>query len=221
MMLAHPQLDVVFCFDSLKVNTLVIENPVFFRDFLRDIDEQIKGYGGKAVLSEKNLPIDFSKNAEMLDSFISFEINRKNLISKIISRMEAEALNESNFVKSAKLTGELEQYILELSFGLPCEIFCGKMNIGSVLRSAGIEICDKYENDLERLLDYMELSRELEREKLFVLVNLRSYYTDDEISVFFSSVISHEFRTLAVESSSRKRLYNETRVTVDADLCEF
>lgn len=221
MMLAHPQLDAVFDFSSQKVNTLVIENPSLFMEFLRDVSEQIGGCSGKTVLSQKNTPIDFAKNAEIIDGFISFEISRKVLINKIISRMEAAAISESHFLKNTELMRELEEYVQDLSFDLPCEIFCSKMNIGAVLRSLGIGIADNYDNDLERLLDYMELSRELDREKLFILVNLRSYYTDAEVSKFFSSVIDHEFRVLAVESFSKEILQNEARLTVDGDLCEF
>ena len=57
MMLSHPQLDRVFDFGIKKVNTLVIENPVFFMDFLRDISEQIGGLSGKTVLSRNDVPI--------------------------------------------------------------------------------------------------------------------------------------------------------------------
>ncbi len=116
---------------------------------------------------------------------------------------------------------ELEQYVLELSFDLPCNVFCSKMGIGGVLRSAGLEISNDYDNDLERLLDYMELTRELDREKLFIIVNLRSYFTDAEVSAFLSTVISHEYQVLLVDSASREKLPNELRVTVDNDLCEF
>ena len=59
MMMAHPEMDAVIDFDNGKVNTLVIEEPVFFRTFLRDLHTQICGYSGKAVLSQHDLPIDF------------------------------------------------------------------------------------------------------------------------------------------------------------------
>lgn len=81
--------------------------------------------------------------------------------------MEAAAISESHFLRNTELMRELEEYVQDLSFDLPCEIFCSRMNIGAVLRLLGIEIADNYDNDLERLLDYMELSRELDREKLF------------------------------------------------------
>ena len=72
----------------------------------------------------------------MIDSFLSFEIGRKTLVSKLVSRMEAEAVNESNYMRTAQLMGELEAFILELSFQLPCDATCGKLSISSVLRAA-------------------------------------------------------------------------------------
>ncbi len=221
MMLAHPQIDAVLNFDSRKVPTLTIESPDFFREFLRDIKAQIGGFPGKTVLSRENMPIGLSGNAELIDSFVSFEISRKTLLAKLISRLESIAVSEANYLHTASMMGELEQYIHELSFELPCDILCCKMSIGSVLRAVGIEIPDDYTNDLERLLDYMELTRELERDKLFLLVNLRSWYSDEEVSKFLSSILTHEYHVLLVDSVSKARLFDEARVTIDADLCEF
>lgn len=121
----------------------------------------------------------------------------------------------------AELLGQLEQFISELTFDLPCDMICGKMNIGSILKAAGLEFCDDYENDLERFLDYMEITREIDREKLFLFVNLRSYYPDADIQSFIDSAMGHEYLVLLVDSSAHSLLPNETRTTVDADLCEF
>jgi len=221
MMLAHPQIDTVFDFEIHKVNALVIENPLFFREFLQDINQQFRGHTGKTVLSDHYEPIGFSGNSELIDSFLSFEINRKTLLTKLLSRMESIAMDETHYLRTAELTGSMEQYIQELSLDLPCDIFCGKMSFGSIIHAVGIGIPDDYSNDLERMLDYMELSRELERDKLFIFVNLRSYYADEEIQSFLDSIISHEFRVFLVDSVSRERLPNELRITIDDDLCEF
>lgn len=221
MMLAHPQIDTVFNFSDDGVNTLVIEAPTFFRQFLQDISLQVSGLEGTAVLSQDNMPIAFSRYAEVLDNFLSFEIGKKSLISKLQSRLEAELMNAQNYVRTMHLLGELEQYIQELFFDLPGTVVCDKLSISGVLRSAGIEILDDYGDSLERVLDYMELTRELERDKLFVLVNLRSFYRDEEIAAFFKSVLDHSLCVLLVDSVSKARLPLEKRVTVDADLCEF
>lgn len=221
MMLAHPQIDTVFNFSDDGVNTLVIEAPTFFRQFLQDISLQVSRLEGTAVLSQDNMPIAFSRYAEVLDNFLSFEISKKSLISKLQSRLETESMNAQNYVRTMHLLGELEQYIQELFFDLPGTVVCDRLSISGVLRSAGIEILDDYGDSLERVLDYMELTRELERDKLFVLVNLRSFYRDEEIAAFFKSVLDHSLCVLLVDSVSKARLPLEKRVTVDADLCEF
>ena len=65
------------------------------------------------------------------------------------------------------------------------------------------------------------MTRELERDKFFVLVNLRGFYSDEEVTAFFRSVLDHSLCVLLVDSVSKALLPLEKRVTVDADLCEF
>lgn len=221
MNLAHPQLDRVLTLDGERVATLVIEQPQFFRALLQDIDSQLAGSKGRTVLSHDNRILPLDRHAELIDSFLHFQLGRKPLLNRLTSRLEALALDEEHYLRTAQLTGELENYIMELSMDLPCDAYCSKMSFGGILRAVGVDIVDDHESELERLLDYMELTRELEHERLFILVNLRSYYSDAEVEAFFASVLSHEFLILPVDSVSRARLSNELRVTVDDDLCEF
>ena len=67
----------------------------------------------------------------------------------------------------------------------------------------------------------MELVRELDRDRLFIMVNMRTYFTDDEMNTFIESVCLHGFNVLLIESLSREALKNTPRFTVDEDLCEF
>lgn len=158
--------------------------------------------------------------------------------SRIVSekiRLQAQHLADRKLQKEALL---LESYLPQIefqdasnreghaakvyfNFDLPCTVSCDKIGIGGVFRSAGLGILDDYGNDLEHILDYMELTRELERDKLFVLVNLRSFYSNEEIAAFFQSVLDHSLCVLLVDSVSKARLPLEKRITVDADLCEF
>lgn len=221
MNLAHPQLDQVLTLDGDRVATLVIEHPQFFRTFLQDIDAQLAGGKGRTVLSQDNRILPFDRHAELIDSFLRFQLGRKPLLTRLTNRLETVAMEEDHYLRTVQFTGELEKYIMELSMDLPCDIYCSKMNFGGILRAVDVDIVDDHESDLEQLLDYMELTRELEHERLFILVNLRSYYSDADVEAFFASVLSHEYLILPVDSVSRTRLANEQRITVDEDLCEF
>lgn len=221
MMLAHPAMDTVFSFDGDWVNSMVVESPDFLRGFLQDIKGQIAGLSGEAVLSIDNVPVPFSAYADLIDDVVSFSINRKPLLNKLASRMERLAMDEAHYLQTAQLMAGLEKYLNGFSFDLPCGINCGKLSFSGVLRSAGVEILDDYENDLERILDYMELIRELDRDRLFFLINLRCFYSDMEMQRFVESVCTRQHRVLLIDCVAKSRLQRERRVTIDMDLCEF
>lgn len=221
MMLAHPQMDTIIDLSATGIHTLIIENQDFFRDFLQDIRSQVDGFAGKTVLSENNIPLEWNKRGELLDSFLSFQLNRKSLLSKIASSMEAAAMTEGFYLRTMGLLSQIECYLDDLAFSMDCDVECGPATIAGILKSTGISLREDYADPLEQLLDYMELVRSYEREKLFVFVNLRSYYPDDRIRRFFQTVIDHQYSILLVDAWAHPKLPEEQRLIIDKDLCEI
>ena len=220
MTLVHPELDTVLEIGEERVCTLVIENRNYFRMLLSDLNDQINGMDGKAILSVDDRPVSFSANAELIDSYLNFSLNRKALINKIISALERKAVCDT-YLQTAELISSIERLITELSDSISCELICRKLTIGNVFRGIGVELDEDGEEPLERLLDYMELVRDYDREKLYILVNLRSWYPDDKIELFLQSVLGHGHKALLIDNCDYPRLPSEKRVTIDSDLCEF
>lgn len=221
MMLAHPQMNSVIDFSAPGVQTLVIEDPDFFRNFLQDIRLQIDGYPGETVLSEKCVPLEWPKKCELLDTFLSFNLNRKPLLTKITAALEAVAMTEDFYQQTTALLSQMECYLDDLTFCADCDVVCGEMTIAALLKAAGISLRDDYDDPLERLLDYMELVRCYEREKLFLFVNLRSYFSDESIRRFLQTVLDHQYAILLVDAWEHPRLPEERRLIIDKDLCEI
>ena len=90
-----------------------------------------------------------------------------------------------------------------------------------ILKAIGIEIPDNYKDPLDKILDYMELVRDFDRDKLFIFVNLRSFFPDEKLKLFFEAVLSHGFQIMLIDGREYDRLNSERRVTIDKDLCEF
>ena len=82
-----------------------------------------------------------------------------------------------------------------------------------------LEDCDLAPADA--VFDYMTLVRELEGERLFIFVGLRSWLTDEEAQFFTQTALQHQFHFLLIDSSDYPRLANEIKITVDRDLCVF
>ena len=158
---------------------------------------------------------------ELLDNCLQFNLNTKPLLNKIAAAMEQTAVSEDFFLKSADILQRLEQYMNELAFACDCDIVCERCTTAGVIKAMGIALRDEYEDPLERLVDYMELIREFDRDKLFVLVNLRSFFDDPAVERFLQTTLEHGYRVLLLDSVERKKLSIERRLTIDIDLCEF
>lgn len=221
MTFTYPGIDKVFSTSETMVDCLVIENRRLFYELLTDCYSQIQGNNGKTVLSENGTIIDFSKNAELLASFIPFEINQKPLLSKIISRFEKRAYSAEYCEKTAEMLAGIERYLDSLADDCPMDLQYKKLNVASILKSVGVEIVEDGDSLPETIINYMSLVREYDCDKLFIIVNLRAFIDDSSAEMFMESVCRHKYKVLLLESNSYERLKCENRYTVDNDLCEF
>ncbi len=221
MKLCYPDIETVFSFDGRYINSLVIENQKLFLRIITDMYEQSEGKDGKAVLSKNNQPVIFSKNAEFINSFVPFNINTKSVLTKIQNILEKMAVSTENYVHTGEMLALNEKWILELSKSLPFDVEATKISVGNLLKSFGIVACDDSECLCEKLLNYMEIIRELDSDKLFIFVGLRSYLSEDEAKKFFDTVIRHSYCIFLIDAAEYELLPKEKRTVIDKQLCEF
>lgn len=167
------------------VITISIEEPVFLRTVILDIRSQLEGNKGTCVLSDNGVPLEMAKNLELLPDVIPFSGNRKNLMNKVLTAVEKNSME--NIEEVQKLSAEIETYLLSISEDWPLSFDMGKITPASLLKLAGAQIEMDGESPLEDLLTYMDLVAELDREKVFCLLNLHSYFSIEELIPFLSS----------------------------------
>lgn len=219
MKIIVPQVDYVFDCAGEKMCSIIIENQKLLYSVVCDILGQIQGDDGKTVLSEDNQVLSISKCAELITQFTPFELNHKNLISKVVSQMQKIVVDEQHYLKTQQLVGDWERYLMELSVGMVGNLNFPKVLADTLVKSAGIEFDDTYDSLAEKIIDCFELVQEYDKRKLFILVNLRSYLSDEEMNIFMQDVLTRNIQVLLLESSERTVLQNEKRYIVDADLC--
>lgn len=182
---------------------------------------QTEGVQGDCVLSISNKPVEFSRYADVTVQFAPFQINRKSLLTKLCTALEQRALLAENYMNTKELICEIEKYIHCLSEEFPFDINCQKLAIGPVIKAISPEIEESDKSGIEKVFAYMELVRELDRDRLFIMVNMRTYFSDEDMERFAESACLHDFKVLLLESCSHTILKNSKRFTVDEDLCEF
>ncbi len=221
MKFVYPSIEAVFDTEMERVNCLVVENQRLLYEILEDLHRQMLGLDGRAVISKDDMPLSAGKSVELLTQFVPFDLNKKSLLQKITAELEKTAVTEAYYAETARLISELETHLYNLAFAYRCDISFPKISIGSVLKASGVEIRGEDSELGEKLVAYMELVTEFEGEKLFILLNLRSFLPDAEIALFYETVLSHGYHVLMLESSVHPLLELEQRKIVDMDLCEI
>lgn len=221
MKFVYPEIDKVFKIVNDYVNTLVIENQGLFCRIIEDLQNQINGIDGKSVLSVDDKILPINKNMEIFSQFIPFDINRKNLVTKICSAIENKAVSEELYYETSEIINGIEKYLIKLSFEIDCNLNFEKLGIASLVKASGLEIADDYDSLGEKIVDLMELIEKFDRKKLFVIINLRSYLSDEETARFIDTVLRHRLSVFMIESNDRPLLPRESRFIVDENLCEI
>ena len=123
--------------------------------------------------------------------------------------------------RTHKLLAELECYLNDLAMEQDVELTYEKLSLNNLLKSVGARVVIDYNKLVERLFAYMDLVRRFEGEKLFLLVNLRSFVSNEDMELFMQTVVAHGFQVLLVDNQAYPLLPLERRRIIDMDLCEI
>lgn len=133
--------------------------------------------------------------------------------------MQKLAMDEEHYYQTSELITLLESYLLDLSVELTGNIELSKITWENTIKAVGVEFADNYDSLAEKILDYMELVREYDSEKMFITLNLRSYISDDEMNKFVNDVVVRGYKLLMLENTEYPIIDHEKRYIIDADKC--
>ncbi|MBO5287519.1 MAG: type II-A CRISPR-associated protein Csn2 [Clostridia bacterium] len=222
MKLAHYILSAPIEWKEANINTLIVENSKLYRELLNEINEQLLGLNGRFVLSQENEIIDFPKNIEMISNVISLDTeSNKRIISGIVKELTAIGNNE-----------ELNS-VMNMYNGIN---FC----VASIIEKLGEEITYDDINDIsqilklynvrpdtsglsagEALLFHMKLCEKYLKKRLFIVINLHSFFVKEEIDLLFKNIIYEKYNLLIIERYDIEASRYEKKRIIDADLCEL
>lgn len=218
--LVHPDISQIIEFKENIINVLVIENPIFFRDFISDINYQINNLSGKIILSNDYKVLNISKFIEIIVQFYPFEMNKKSIINKLNNNIEKICIDDYNLECKelfSKIENLLNQLIVNYDYPIKYDLF----EIDKLIKLANFSFDNEYDSLIEKLIDYMEIIRGLECDKVFIFVNIKSYLTSDEIIMFYEMINAKKLNVLILESYDSLRLKYENKIIIDESLCEI
>lgn len=200
---------------------IVIENPNMLYQFLVDLKEAMEGKTEKIVLSCDNAILDFAKNTELLTDFIQFNLNRRDILTKIVTAIDNISTSDRFYNSSQQLLMQIENQMMDMTMDFPCNLVYDKLNMQSIIKAMGISLADDYTCLEEKLLVYMELARDFLNKKLFILVNIRGFISLQNLQQLVDTALLREHEIILVDQVEYPRLKQEKRLLIDEDLCEI
>lgn len=206
------------------------ENKKAYRDFRKYLlkngflmlQESVYCKDGRFVLSQNGKELDMSKYAEIIFNVYELDVNNRKILNKVYQGLEDLAYTEDFFVQTQEMNQYLQEYILKLEektdFILHLE---QQIDLNSLFKGLSVELDGIGESLLEKLVDYVKTITTLLDKRLLVFVNLRSYLTDEQISLVLNEMKYYQIQILFIENYARDCIEGARRCILDIDRCEI
>lgn len=205
-----------------KIITLILENPVFYRNFINDLILQSNNMSDRFTLSDNSSDaLDFPKNTDIISDIFSLSFDSRQISNKV-NQLINEELNISE-IDTAKLISQINEIAAVLSSRLDFEaIYNPISDLNGVLKLFGFYIESENLPFVEKLTEYLSFLSKYLNKKLFILVNLKSALSEREFAEFVKTVNYKKIGVLLIENKKVSFTSDNEKIRiVDSDLCEI
>ena len=221
--LRHQSVEARLAASESGFSTIAIENPAFFRSFVRDLRNQIEiGDEGPFFLHVEGRTAPLAKTALLItDPFALGNDEKKEDASfqkEVASLLDEEGKSSFEGVKE-----EISRYLKSLApySSLPYE-YEDDFSLSSFLKFVAFRPLRGQDGNLESMLSAVISTSFILRKRLAVICHLHGYFSLDEIDTFHSELSKHDIELILVESMRPSGKLSKERLTiVDCDLCEY
>lgn len=221
MKLAHPLWESPICWKEGLIQTLIIEDPITFRNMAIDLMAQTEGLEGEYILSDGEKILSFSKSAEIIRDLPALNIREKRILGKSHKQLAAWA-TEEKYMDTAALKTTICAYLQDLISLSPQNIsFDADFAIESLFKLLNVRPEIDSDEFLERLLDYMSITCEFRGIDTFFIYHLRAWLTEEELEQFAYECDLRKYHVLLIENTPIEGKRWEHIKWIDKDICEI
>ena len=221
MILSHPSLEHTISIEDGSINVLVVENPVMLCRYIEELKSQTSGFGGRFNLYDGVKCIELNNIVRVIIDPFSIDLNSKEILTPIYSKLSAMSNNESHYADYINLSSRITEYISNLILDLGISMECKDCTSSDLLKIVSPKLLSMGDTLLEKVVEYLDLSSEFSKTKLHVFVNLNAYLSPSELFHLYQHISYHKMNVLFVESKHEGIISNEHLIIIDKDLCEL
>lgn len=220
MKLVYSEMFPPFQLECDKVNLIAIESGSLYYKMVSEFAEQCGGHDGGFVLSEGNELMNISRYADIMTSFIPFEVNTKRLLTKLYAKLELLCEGEL-YEKTLRVRYDVAEYLTNASGLVDSDIeFESQIDLKALFRCFELKFSSNG-SLADNVISYMLNSSELDGKKLFVTAGLLNFLSSGEAELFMQTATDHKLTLLMFENREPSCGGLINRMTIDEDYCIF
>lgn len=207
---------------SKTINTLVIEDTHYFSLFLKGLIESTEIESDEFELIEDYKTVDMTKYVEVIFDIFNLEANSANILKKMYVELEEDLNTQEVYTKKVELESVIANITDELIYRSRFSLKAGEINYQNLFKAIEIEFDYEKNSVLERLIEYIKVTSELLKTKVYIIVNLDSFLSEEELVELEKFLLYNDVKVLALQNTIRREVKpSENLRIVDKDLCEI
>ena len=166
--------------------------------------------------------LNISKSAEIIFDLFNLEANSSNLLKKLYEELEMDINSKDMYLKKIDMERIILDVVDDLIYRSRFSIKSSEINYQNFFKSVSIEFDYDKESILEKLVKYIQVMSELLDKELFIIVNLDSFLSEEEIVELKKFLCYNEIKVLALQNTITREVEScENLRILDKDLCEI
>ncbi|MGL4990433.1 MAG: type II-A CRISPR-associated protein Csn2 [Sarcina sp.] len=213
-------------FDENYVNVLEIQNKEQFKKivYLVNLYSKEKEVENEFMYIENNYIVDSACNILVMNDFFNVESNNKKILKLLHEDIKKKYNDEFGEFDIRGKFNLIYKNIQEILIDYDYE-FEYKLDIDVIdfLKMISLKFDEKnYDTPLKNIYFILDIISDFQISNLLVLINLKSFLDDDELTAFYKAVKQRDIAVLLIEGNIDKELkMYENKLIIDSDYDEF
>lgn len=222
MKLVHPDYKYqIELYDGESIE-IILENTRIFTYWISELNKQAKGESGKFVLSENGNIYKISEKLCCIVSPFDISLNQKVILNRLYMDIKHEIETTELLLQMSEIHNYMIKCIETILENTDYHIqYDDEQDIVSFLKYMNVKMEETEGCLLERLVDYIKIMSRLLYRKVVVIVNLKSYLSEDELKSLIQCAEYEKVSLILIESHTGYKIEDLKRYVIDDDLCEI
>ena len=219
MRLIYSNYGIDLLLSDCQANTLVLENPIVFSDFLQELIKQTEGEEGDLILSEGDKVLSFPKNVVLISNPLLVDCNEKRILTKLYKEL-SDNVKDMAFEEYCEVNAHILEFLERIIETVPYHLdMDNDLEMVALLKAYNVRVVTEEADLLEQIIDYLRAISTICGIRVFVFLNLKQFFTPKQLKYLFEFCSYTKIYLLNLEGHKNYMAEQEKHVIMDEDLC--